>query len=246
MKDENELFSILDKVDSSNNYAMAQIQEGMAKHGQAWFAKEQYAGRGQRGKTWESLPGGNIILSIVVQPAKVFNGKPFLLSALVAGSCCELFTAEAGRDIKIKWPNDIYWRDRKTGGILIENIYKGKEWLWAVIGIGMNINQETFDGAQLHAASLKQITGKTYDPAELAKQLHQSLLKEINSVTENSLPGIINFYNEHLYKKNEEVQLKKETAVFRTTVKKVNEYGQLITEDTVLRAFEFGEVSWVR
>ena len=245
MEDQKDFFSILDRVDSSNNYAMRQVQAGLARPGQAWFAKEQYAGKGQRGKIWKSEPGENIILSIAVKPGKAFSGNPFLFNALIAVVCHEFFSALAGSETTIKWPNDIYWRDRKTGGMLIENIYRAKEWLWAIIGIGININQESFDESTGRACSLKNITSLIYDPVMLARQLHLAIIEKACNTGEEQFAQLLQYYNDHLYKKNEAVMLKKENAVFQTTIRSVSEYGQLLTEDVTERSFDFGEVEWV-
>jgi BirA family transcriptional regulator, biotin operon repressor / biotin---[acetyl-CoA-carboxylase] ligase len=243
---QNELFSILDKVESTNNYAMQQIHAGMAKNGQVWFAKEQFAGKGQRGKEWKTSVGENIMMSMVVEPSIIFNVKPFYLSALIASICRKCFAEIAGEATKIKWPNDIYFGDRKAGGILIENIFKGKDWQWAVIGIGINVNQMLFDENITNATSLKIITKKESDPIVLAKKIQQKLLNELENVSVNNLPFYINDLNQHLYKKNEMVHLKKDNAVFATKIIATNEYGQLLTEDVTERKFEVGEVDWVR
>jgi len=240
-----ELFSILDSVDSTNNYAMAQVHAGMAKHGMAWFAKEQTAGRGQRGKNWLSRPAQNIILTIAIEPPPVFFQKQFYFNAAVAIACFDFFKKYAGEGISIKWPNDIYWRDRKAGGILIENKLMGRKWKWAITGIGININQVDFGSRLSNAVSLKQITGKTFDPVELGKELHVFIMKTINAVKQSNFPLILSRYNEHLYKKGCKVKLKQSSMQFQTFIRSVNEYGQLVTEDSFERLFNFGEVEWI-
>jgi len=240
------LFNILDSVDSTNNYAMAKLHEGLASHGMAWFAREQTAGKGQRGKQWQSEPGDNILLSIIAKPVPAFISNPFYLSALIATTCNEFLEKITGEKFYIKWPNDLYWRDRKTGGILIENKYSGENWNWAVIGIGINVNQTMFSGDLKKAVSLKEVSGKEqYEPQRLARELHEYILEKINTATEDSFHGIIEHYNHCLYKKDEPVKLKKENAVFSTTVKSVNPYGQLLTNDSMDRTFNHGEVEWV-
>lgn len=240
------LFNILDSVDSTNNYAMAKLHEGLATHGMAWFAKEQTAGKGQRGKQWQSEPGNNILLSIICKPAQAFISNPFFLSALIATTCNDFLQKISGEQFYIKWPNDLYWRDRKTGGILIENKYLGESWNWAIIGIGINVNQTMFTSDLSKAVSLKEVSGKEeFDPQRLASELHEYILEKINTAAEDNFPEIIEKYNELLYKKDVEVKLKKENAVFSTTVKSVNPYGQLLTNDTMDRTFNFGEVEWI-
>lgn len=244
--EQNELFSILDTVDSTNNYATGQAHAGLARHGQAWFAMDQFAGRGQRGKSWKSNPGENLMMSIAVNPDKVFSTKPFLFSVLVAAVCREVFSKFAGEEIKIKWPNDIYWRDRKAGGILIENIFRGSGWGWAIVGIGININQTVFDESVMNGTSLKLITGKTCDPVIIAKELQHLLLEKLNNIRNYEIWEYLEYYNEHLYKKGEVAGLKKGNAAFQTKILSVNEYGQLLTKDTIDRTFEFGEVVWIK
>jgi BirA family transcriptional regulator, biotin operon repressor / biotin---[acetyl-CoA-carboxylase] ligase len=244
--DQNEIFSILDCVESTNNYAMQQVHAGLAKHGHAWYANEQWGGKGQRGKLWKTTVGENVILSIATQPNPMFNVKPFLLSALVAGVCRDSFAEIAGDDTKIKWPNDIYWRDRKAGGILIENIFKGKDWQWAIIGIGINVNQMLFDENVGSATSLKMITEKENDPILLARKIQQILLEKLEQINAININVYLDNLNSYLYKKNETVHLKKDNAVFATKIIEVNEYGQLLTKDVMERTFEVGEVEWVK
>jgi len=108
-----QLFNILDSVDSTNNYAMARINEGLAEHGMAWFAREQTSGKGQRGKKWQSEPDNNIILrqsepdnniilSITVKPSPAFISNPFYLSALVATTCNDFLQKITGENFYIK------------------------------------------------------------------------------------------------------------------------------------------------
>jgi BirA family transcriptional regulator, biotin operon repressor / biotin---[acetyl-CoA-carboxylase] ligase len=244
--DQNEIFSILDSVESTNNYAMQQAHAGLAKHGHAWYAHEQWGGRGQRGKSWRTTTGDNVILSIAIEPNPIFNVKPFLLSALIIYTCRNCFAEIAGEETKIKWPNDIYWRDRKAGGILIENIFKGKQWQWAIIGIGINVNQIVFDEHLGNATSLKIITKKENNPVLLARKIQNLLLEKLEQINATNVDDYLDNLNNHLYKKNEIVHLKKDNAVFATKIFGVNEYGQLLTEDVMERKFEVGDVEWVR
>ena len=167
---------ILEKVDSTNNYAMALVQKGEARSGEGIFAKEQINGKGRRGKEWESQRDKNIILTITAQMQWLPVQQQFQLSIAVALGCLDFFTKYIKENIKIKWPNDIFINDRKAGGILIENVVKGNLWQWAVIGIGLNINQQNFD-KEIKAISLKQITGLEYDVIELANELHEARYK---------------------------------------------------------------------
>jgi BirA family biotin operon repressor/biotin-[acetyl-CoA-carboxylase] ligase len=242
-------FNILDTVDSTNNYAMARIDDGLAKHGMVWFANEQTAGKGQRGKHWASEKGNNIAMSLVLSPEHLSAGpcgkltNQFHLSAAVALACFEFFCGYAGEETKIKWPNDLFWRDRKAAGVLIENKFKGKTWKWTVVGIGININQAVFDKSLPNAVSLKQITGKTFNPVDIAKELHALLIKKL--AEQISLTEILQQYNQHLYKINELVTLRRKGIKFDTVIKEVSATGKLVTVDAIEREFDFGEVEWV-
>ncbi|MEO7445040.1 MAG: biotin--[acetyl-CoA-carboxylase] ligase [Ferruginibacter sp.] len=240
-----ELFVILDSVGSTNNYAMAKLHEGMANNGQAWFSANQTEGKGQRNKSWYSRPGQNIALSIVFRPGPVFQGNFFLFNAFLANEIINFLRSKfAPHSFTIKWPNDIYWNDRKAGGILIENIISGQDWQWSVVGIGLNVNQETFPPVLPNPVSLSQVTGRAFDVEGLAKVLYKHLLNVYNAGCE-SFPQVLHTYNEILYKNGKQVKLKKDNVVFKTTVRGVNEFGQLITEDSLERKFSFGEVEWI-
>lgn len=245
---ETPFFTVLDTVDSTNNYAMERVQQGLAKHGDAWFTIEQTSGKGQRGKTWVSEKGKNIAMSIVFEPARLPAGangvviSQFHFSAAVAITCTAFLLRYIDSEIKIKWPNDLFWRDRKAGGILIENKFQGNVWKWAVVGIGININQTVFDADLVNPVSLKQITGKTFNVIELAKELHVLLLKNL---TQDTDPKLMQQYNRQLYKINEQVTLRKDAVEFDTVIKEVSDTGRLVTVDAIEREFDFGEVEWV-
>ena len=238
-------FNIIEQVDSTNNYAMAKVHAGLARHGMAWFCPYQTAGKGQREKQWESEPGQNIALSVVLEPGKLAAKEQFFLSAITSLACLELFSRYAGDETKIKWPNDLYWRDRKAGGILIENIIQGSVWKFAVLGIGININQVKFNDGLNNPVSLKQITGKDFDLIHLGSELYEIVMKKIKEAAESTTDQIITEYNFHLYQINKRVRLKKGGSVFETTIKGVSASGQLITKAAKEREFGFGEVEWL-
>lgn len=236
---------ILDNVESTNNYAMAKVRAGLAKHGLAFAAKAQTAGKGQRGKSWHMEPDKNIAMSLLLKTDNLKVDQQFCLSMAVSLGVYDFFKKYAGDETKIKWPNDLYWRDRKAGGILIENSIKGTHWKWAVVGIGININQERFNKFLPNPVSLQQITGKNYNVIELTEKLYHCVMKKVNKISSNSIDKILKEYNGHLYKLNEVVKFKKGNAVFKTTVNGVSATGQLHTADTMERQFYFGDVEWV-
>lgn len=171
----------LSSVDSTNIYAMKQIQEQIAVSGSCYRTDFQTHGKGQHGRIWESSKGENLLCSYVLELKSLkmeqnWGPKDQIgLSAAVALGTRAFFAAFAGDETKIKRPNDIYWRDRKAGGILIENILRGASWNWTIIGIGMNINQTKFSSDAPNPVSLQQITGKQWDISSLQKSLTKAL-----------------------------------------------------------------------
>jgi BirA family biotin operon repressor/biotin-[acetyl-CoA-carboxylase] ligase len=107
-------------------------------------------------------------------------------SAAIALGARAFFASFAGAETKIKKPNDIYHRDRKAGGILIENLVRGKDWTWTVIGIGMNINQGSFSSAAVNQIaanpiSLQEITNQIWDLKKMQKHLSEALTTSIQN-----------------------------------------------------------------
>lgn len=227
------------------------------QHGMAVFTHEQTEGKGQRGKSWSSEKGANIALSVLLNPYPLSLTEQFKLSVCVAVSVADFFSAFAGDETKIKWPNDLYWRDRKAGGVLIENIVSSVQstvhgqqstatlWRWAVAGIGINVNQTNFPADLPNPVSLKQITGKNFNPSELARELCTFLEKNYRQLLAGEFDSLFSRYNHLLYKKNEKVKLKKDSRIFETIIKEVSTSGQLITEHAVEERFDFGEVEWI-
>jgi BirA family biotin operon repressor/biotin-[acetyl-CoA-carboxylase] ligase len=115
----------LDSVDSTNNYAMGLIHAGMASDGLICLARHQWAGKGQRGKTWKDEPGQSLMMSMVCDTSHFDVSRQFLFSASVALSILDLVRTFSAHQWSVKWPNDIYWNDRKAAGILLETIIKG-------------------------------------------------------------------------------------------------------------------------
>ena len=237
-------FIVLPSVDSTNNYAMARVQLGGVIHGTTWFARDQTAGKGQRGKSWLTAPNENIMLSMVLYPP-LKAAEQFLLSATVALGCYDFYKKYAGDETAVKWPNDLYWRDRKAGGILIENSFRGPDWLHAIAGIGININQTRFPEELANAVSLKQITGKTFETEQLAQELCICIDNRYQAIVTGNTNAVISQYEQALYKLNQPVKLKKGNRVFETFIKGVSTDGCLLTFDSIEHRFEFGEVEWI-
>ncbi|MCW3107193.1 MAG: biotin--[acetyl-CoA-carboxylase] ligase [Segetibacter sp.] len=240
-----EPFFELSEVGSSNNYAMQMVQAHLAAHGTTWFAHFQNAGKGQRGKLWNAEPGQNIMMSCVLEPNTLSIDNQFVLNTAVALGCFDFFNKYTIDKTCIKWPNDIYWGDRKAGGILIENVLKGEEWKYSIVGIGININQTLFPNGIRNPVSLKQITGKTFNVIDLAKELCSYLENRWKQLLTTPYDKILEEYSYHLYKINQQATFKKENAIFTATVKGVNKKGELLVNTDNQTTIPYNSIEWV-
>ncbi len=156
-----------------------------APHGLVVAAREQTCGRGQRGNTWESAPGANLLFSMVLRPQHIEAAGQFLLSEAVALAVAdfvsEIMVAEGSLfSVSVKWPNDIYVDDKKICGILIENTLTGRFIDKSIVGVGLNVNQREFVGDAPNPVSLLNLTGMEYDLDALLRRLVDKLLAYVS------------------------------------------------------------------
>jgi len=187
------------ETDSTNNYLKQLLLERKLEEGSMIYTDFQTAGKGQRGNSWESKPGENLLLSIVLYPNMVEISEQFIISQAVSLGVMD-FLSVYTNDITIKWPNDIYWKDRKICGILIENILQDNTIIQSVCGIGININQKKFVSDAPNPVSLFQITGKTYDIELFPELLGNKIMQQYSRIKEGKISKIRAKYKAHLYR----------------------------------------------
>jgi len=154
----------LHAVDSTNSYATDMLRQISLVDGTLFYTFNQLNGRGQRNNKWESEPGKNVALSVVIAPSFLNINQQFLITQITSVALADLMAELLGpaNKISIKWPNDIYVNNKKIAGVLIENIVRDTSIQHAVIGVGVNVNQELF-GTTDKAISLKQIAKKEFE-----------------------------------------------------------------------------------
>jgi BirA family transcriptional regulator, biotin operon repressor / biotin---[acetyl-CoA-carboxylase] ligase len=238
-----EPFITLPVVESTNNYAMGLAHDGKAGHGLAVLGLHQTAGKGQRGRAWHTGQGLNMALSVVLEPFPLTLAGQFLLSACVATAVRNLLESYCP-GCTIKWPNDLYFNDRKAGGILIENKIQGQRWQYAVAGIGLNINQKAFPEGLQNPVSLLQLTGREHLVEQVARQCCQHLQQQWQLLLHQP-QAVLESYRQHLYKRGQPVKLRKDNRVFTTLLHSVSDNGLLLTGEHGETPFAFGEVAWV-
>jgi len=227
---------------------MRLTDDGMAYHGDVVWSLHQTGGKGQRGRQWQDEPGSNLAMSIICQPSLPADSQ-FRLSALVALTIAKyLQTIFSGWQVAIKWPNDIYINDKKACGILIENIFRGMEWTYAIIGIGINVNQQSFPDNIPNAVSLKSASGKSYDLAELVTDIRAGILNALSTTqTRADTQKLMDNYNNLLFRRGREVAFEELASgrKFEAFVQEVNSNGELVVlSHSGIETFAFGSVSW--
>ena len=231
---------------STNDEARIAIKDGRATPGMVIFTTEQKAGRGQRGRAWKSERDASIAMSAIIQPDFLTVSQQFSLSMAVSLAVCDLLGSYAGLDdIRIKWPNDIYWKDRKISGILIESVISSSgNWQWAVAGIGINVNQPSFPSELPNPVSLRQITGKQFQCETLARELCLHLNIRIKQLQLKGDSVLHQDYNGKLYKRGSVCSFIKEGHPLQAIVDSVTCTGELILKE-IAEPIRFGEIEWV-
>lgn len=168
----------LDTVGSTSSYMTSLGAD--AAHGTAVMAREQTAGRGQRGNSWEAEPGKNITLSLMLRPEGLPPARQFIISQAVSLAIVGMLDRYVD-GVSIKWPNDIYVGDRKICGILIENAITGSAITRCVVGIGLNVNQTIFLSDAPNPVSLRQLVPDTeFDIDTLADDMLSAILHRVD------------------------------------------------------------------
>ena len=175
---------------STNTLLKELLAKGEWPEGERFlYTSFQTAGRGQAGNGWESEEGKNLLCSILLPPKK----ELFDLNVLTAVAVQRLL----GEGFTIKWPNDIYYGDKKIAGILIENAILGNEVKYSIAGIGLNVNQTTFLSSAPNPVSLKLISGKETD----IDALMQALMAQIEALEAMEEAQVWAYYRDHLYRR---------------------------------------------
>ncbi|HSP11112.1 MAG TPA: biotin--[acetyl-CoA-carboxylase] ligase [Salegentibacter sp.] len=188
-------------TDSTNDFARDLYRGKSDFEPTCVWAEDQTRGRGQRGSGWMSNPGQNLTFSILYPKIEVEVNRQFLLSAAVSVAVVNALERFNIPNLKVKWPNDIMSGNFKIGGILIENILKNNQMSASVIGIGLNINQVKFSDLP-QAASMKMLTGITYDLEEVLATIMASIEKTLSSISISNQSQILELYAEKMFRKD--------------------------------------------
>jgi BirA family biotin operon repressor/biotin-[acetyl-CoA-carboxylase] ligase len=237
----------LKEVDSTNNFLkdLVSKSEPLAE-GTVIMADNQFAGRGQQESVWQTQAGKNISTSIYLKPSFLPLDKQFYLNIAVSLAVSDALSYFIPEGIKVKWPNDMYYLNKKLGGILIENTLTGSSIKSSVIGIGLNVNQSEFsDSISQKATSVIQILQINVPLMDIMEKIFMFMEKYYLILRSGKYSILQNDYLARLYNFNVSALYKQGGEIFEGIIKGVEDNGRL-TVDTKggLKSFNFKEIEF--
>lgn len=235
----------LKEVDSTNaflrDYTPAEGEEMTVV-----TAEYQSAGKGQGKNTWESNHGENLLFSILCHPKDVAAKRQFILSQAIALAIRDALRMYIG-EVKIKWPNDIYWHDHKLGGILIQCTLSGSNVKDCIMGVGIDVNQQEFENLTKNPISIYQITGREIDREELLHSIIDEVDHYLHLINEGYYDTIVADYKNSLYRANGFHQYRDKDGEFLARFVTIEPSGHLVLKDDdgMYRTYAFKEVKFM-
>ena len=165
-------------------------------------------------------------MSLVLFPGFLELSRQFYLSKVISLSIIDVLKKYV-RNVSIKWPNDIYVEDNKVAGILIENGIKGQHLEYAVVGLGLNLNQEKFNADAPNAVSLYQLTNKYFDSELMARRIRKRFWFWYENLKQQNFSEIDKTYLNKLYRFGRDHLFKKGSKTFEARIIGIGESGQL-------------------
>ncbi len=236
----------LDAIDSTNDFLKNLLRSESLENYMVVTAEHQTNGKGQRGATWSSESGKNLIISMLIKDFIVADATIFDLNIAVSLAVHDALSTLEIPKLKIKWPNDIMSDGKKIGGILIENSFKGDSSIESIVGIGLNVNQLQFENLP-KASSLAIISGSTFDKEMVLNQIVQEIIK--NTSTWNVNPQLFKEkYTNLLFRKGEWTEFQTtDCLIFNGKIIGITNNGQLTIENEsgAIRSFDIKEVKMI-
>lgn len=236
----------LEQTDSTNHYLKTICNESSVTELTTVVADYQTSGRGQRGNSWESEAGKNLLFSFVIYPTFLEARRQFLLSQLISLAIKEELDRYA-EGFSIKWPNDIYWHEQKIAGILIENDLTGCCLGRSIAGIGLNVNQTVFYSTAPNPVSLYQITQQTHNCLDLLSTIMKRVQREYLSVQNGEATHITARYRAALFRGKGMHRYEDNHGEFMAEIIGIEPEGILVLQDDKgrKRKYAFKEVKYL-
>jgi BirA family biotin operon repressor/biotin-[acetyl-CoA-carboxylase] ligase len=235
-----------EKVSSTNDLASVMLRGEKPAEGTVITAAFQEGGRGQKGNSWESEPDKNLLMSVVLYPFMIRPEEQFVISQMVSLAVYDLVRAETPH-VKIKWPNDIYVRDDKIAGILIEHSIMGNAISSTVAGIGLNVNQTEFGSTLPNPVSLAQVTGREYDLSAVTRELIRLLDIRYAGVISGRTDELADAYHKSLYRCGEWHRYADRNGEFSGMIEGIGQGGMLMVrrEKGAVTGYAFREIDYI-
>lgn len=235
----------LDRTQSTNSYLDALDTDTPQREGCVVAARAQLAGRGQRGNSWEAAPGENLTFSYLLRPAAIAPQEQFVLSQAASLAVVDMLSQYA-EGFMVKWPNDIYYRDGKIAGMLIEHILTEGRIGRTIVGIGINVNQTHFASDAPNPVSLRQITGERYDLDVLLQQLLEATARRYDMCLMRRYE-LQSDYMQVLYRREGFYPYRDKDGIFEACIEDVRPDGMLLLRDSdgETRSYAFKEVAFI-
>ncbi|HDZ41405.1 MAG TPA: biotin--[acetyl-CoA-carboxylase] ligase [Bacteroidetes bacterium] len=215
-----------EKVSSTNDLAAEMLAANAAPEGTVIYAREQSMGRGRKGNAWISEAGKNLTFSVILLPCFLHADEQFMVSKIISLAICDLLEPYSG-SISIKWPNDIYFKDDKIAGILIEASLEGNKIQSCIAGAGININQADFPEDLPNPVSLYIINKREYNTDTLLSDFSQILDLWYGRLKEGLFAEINEKYQKKLYRLNTESDFIINKSRVRGIIRGVDRYGRI-------------------
>lgn len=230
------------EIHSTNSFLKELLQNDPLPEKSVVYTDFQTAGRGQSGNSWESEKGKNLLFSLLLYPHHILIENQFILSQIVSIAIKKTLDNYTDH-ITIKWPNDIYWNDRKLGGILIENSIQGGKLKSMVVGVGLNVNQKTFTSDAPNPVSLLQIIGKRINRKKLLTEIIKNIGEQYTNSDSNEIKKL---YFKYLYRNIGFHNYQSENERFSAKIISILPNGclELETEQGEQKKFYFKEVQF--
>ncbi len=190
----------VDAIDSTNTFLKDLLRKDLDPKSTCIWAKQQLAGRGQMGNSWQSEPYKNLTFSIFTPLPKEIQAAPFVLNMLVSLSILDTLVFFGIKNPQVKWPNDIMAVSKKVGGILIENCIKRDGTTASVIGVGLNVNQTNFENLP-KASSLKKITQHVFSIEDILNHFLSVFQNKVKNYTSDDFAELKTTYESFLFRK---------------------------------------------
>ena len=219
----------LNAIGSTNDWLKNKLQSGNCHDGDVVWTMNQTKGRGQYSNVWSSDSQKNITFSVFKRFSGLNSDDSFLINCAVTLAIIETLEKFKIPNLKIKWPNDILSANNKIGGVLIENIIKGKKLNASITGIGINVNQKSFIDLP-SAGSMFLQTNKKYDLKKVFEELLETLDLFFNLLKKPEKVQLLSSFEKSMYKKGEWCQFKTNGSKFLGRIVGVSDDGLLIIE----------------